>query len=425
MNLGSIMHLQYYFARTGLLDGKGGQLAKKKDKNSNRETMDFALLDTSFLTPNASDRDSTYSSLTGSPEILAEGMVESPVDEEDFYSDEDLDPNHPHLLPPTASTYVHREKPVPKPPNLAELKDGLEKTIGDAKAALEEAKAATANQSPIGNHRREGSIAPELPITLQPPSSPQGPKSPGWYELQGMHILDIITLAIRAAKLYYTAHDNPSRLSVIKSERQIRADLLSVMEVLKRMATRTFSGGMKKEELEIMENWVASVEEMLAREEAMDEEERKLRKSWTWLNDNWAGGEIEREYEFLKSMNPDDEPLPEYVPASEAGELPTEFLAAMANGLKLVKLHNAIVRKSKRRFGAIPKFHTDTMKPYRCADNLRYWIKAAELRWECILRVDVMGVVTGEDPEAWKSFETAIWKWSKAVREEISAEWRE
>src|ERR1051326_7005218 len=30
MNLGTIAHLQYYFARTGLLDGKGAQLAKAK-----------------------------------------------------------------------------------------------------------------------------------------------------------------------------------------------------------------------------------------------------------------------------------------------------------------------------------------------------------------------------------------------------------
>ena len=34
LSLGSIAHLQYYFARTGLLDGKGGQLAKEpRDRN--------------------------------------------------------------------------------------------------------------------------------------------------------------------------------------------------------------------------------------------------------------------------------------------------------------------------------------------------------------------------------------------------------
>ena len=45
LSLGSIAHLQYYFARTGLLDGKGGRLAKKKD--GNRGTLDLSALDTS------------------------------------------------------------------------------------------------------------------------------------------------------------------------------------------------------------------------------------------------------------------------------------------------------------------------------------------------------------------------------------------
>jgi hypothetical protein len=35
MSLGSIAHMQYYFARTGLLDGKGGQLAKGDMKKKN------------------------------------------------------------------------------------------------------------------------------------------------------------------------------------------------------------------------------------------------------------------------------------------------------------------------------------------------------------------------------------------------------
>ena len=38
MSLGSIAHLQYYFARTGLLDGKGGHLARSSSKKSQSET---------------------------------------------------------------------------------------------------------------------------------------------------------------------------------------------------------------------------------------------------------------------------------------------------------------------------------------------------------------------------------------------------
>jgi hypothetical protein len=80
------------------------------------------------------------------------------------------------------------------------------------------------------------------------------------------------------------------------------------------------------------------------------------------------------------------------------------------------------VKKSKRPFGAIPTFHDDTAKPYRCADNLRFWIKAAELRWETVLKVDVMGVVNGIEGDAWKAFEEAIFKWAAAMRKEISME---
>jgi hypothetical protein len=411
LSLGSIAHLQYYFARTGLLDGKGGRLAKKKD--ANRGTLDLSALDTSFLTPRVvgSDVDSSYASMGSSPELLATGgmLVESPTQEDDYYSgDEEVDP---HMLPPTVSTYNHREKPIPRPPTLEELKTELRKSLGDAAKVLDDAKNGQLS-SPTSPVRTQS--ADELPSTNQ-----------GWYELQGMHILDIITLAIRAAKMYYTAHEQPARLSAIKSERKIRAELLSVMDVLKRMATRNFAHGMRTEERETMESWVESVYDMLKQEEAMEDAERSQRASWIWLDDSWEGRDVEREYAFMKSMDPDSATLPPFqsvddVPADE--HLPTDFLRDLRTGMRLVKLHNAIVRKSKRPFGAIDKWHTDFGKPYRCAENLRYWIKAAELRWEVVLKVDVMGVVNGTDREAWKGFEEAVWKWCGKVRQEIMGE---
>lgn len=421
MSLGSIAHLQYYFARTGLLDGKGGRLAKKKD---NRGTLDLSALDTSFLTPKvaSSDTDSSYASMGSSPELHAQGlggmMVESPTQEEDeYFSGEEEDEDHPHMLPPTVSTYNHREKPIPRPPSLEELKDELQKALAAAVRVLQDAKENPSSQpsSPSRTQTSDG----------EPLSLASSDDNRGWHELQGMHILDIMTLAIRAAKMYYTAHDQPARLSAIKSERRIRAELLTVMDVLKRMATRTFMGGMKTEERETMESWVASVYEMLEQEEAMEEAERKQRASWTWLGDSWRGREVEREYAFMRSMDPEADTLPGFksvddITADE--ELPTEFLNDLKTGLRLVKLHNALVRKSKRPFGAIDKWHTEFGKPYRCAENLRYWIKAAELRWEVVLHVDVMGVVNGTDRAAWKGFEDAIWKWCGKVREEITGE---
>ncbi|KAI9053609.1 hypothetical protein LZ554_002563 [Drepanopeziza brunnea f. sp. 'monogermtubi'] len=419
LSLGSIAHLQYYFARTGLLDGKGGRLAKRKENQ--RGTLDLSALDTSFLTPKftGSDIDSSYASMGCSPELQAQlgGMlVESPTQEDEYYSEEEEegeeDPDHPHMLPPTASTYIHRVKPIPRPPTLEELKDDLQKSLKEAVKLLDDVK-----QNPT-------SAPPSPQGSKEHPSAPVVDEDRGWHELQGMHILDIMTLAIRAAKMYYTAHDQPARLAAIKSERKIRTELLSVMDVLKRMATRNFAAGMRSEERVTMENWVASVYEMLSQEEAMEEAERKQRASWTWLDDSWDGPIVDREYAFIKSMDPNPETLPPFKSIDEVGDdsIPTDFLDDMRTGLRLVKLHNAVVRKSKRPFGAIDKWHTDFAKPYRCAENLRYWIKAAELRWEVILKVDVMGVVGGTDRAALKGFEDAIWKWCGKVREEISAE---
>jgi hypothetical protein len=415
LSLGSIAHLQYYFARTGLLDGKGGRLIKKKD---NRGTLDLSVLDTSFLSPRVagSDVDSSYASMGSSPELLAQGhggmMVESPTQEDEYFSEDE----EPHMLPPTASTYMHRERPIEHPPTLEELKTELQKSLSEANKVLEEA--ARNRTSPAASPSQAQTSDVEQ-VSLSSPNNSQG-----WYELQGVHILDIMTLAIRAAKMYYTAHDQPTRLSAIKSERKIRAELLSVMDVLKRMATRNFASGMRTEERETMESWVQGIYDMLTQEETMEDAERNRRASWTWLDDSWQGRETDREFAFIKSMDPDADTLPVYKSTDELGdeELPTDFLDDMRTGLRLVKLHNVVVKQSKRPFGAIDKWHTDFAKPYRCAENLRYWIKAAELRWEIILKVDVMGVVNGTNRVAWKGFEEAIWKWCGKVREEIAGE---
>lgn len=439
LSLGSIAHLQYYFARTGLLDGKGGQLAKDK-KDKNRGTLDLSTLDTNFLAPRRSlsctDKDSSYSSMRSSPDIMGEGdIMESPTSE-DYYSDGD----DPDMLPPTVSTYRTRSKTIEPPPSLPELKRDLHSALTDAEHLLSDAKAVKVAEA-AGLKPEDNPVLQRTPKTprspnplVHTPDSPMSPLSPGgnnqgWYEIQGMHILDIMTLAIRAAKLYYTAHDKPALLSSIKSERKIRAELIGVLDVLKRMATRNFLGGMRNEEREVMEGWVKGVRELLNHEAAIEEEERQKVSSWTWLDDSiWHGKEIEREYAFLKSMDPDADSLPIYTtPAADLppDQLPTPFLKGLQNGLRLVKLHNHMVKKSKRPFGAIPteKFHEDTGKPYRMADNLRYWIKAAELRWEVVFepKVDVMGVVNG-DEDSWVDFEKAIWKWCGKVREEIGAD---
>ncbi|KAI1468616.1 uncharacterized protein F4812DRAFT_423847 [Daldinia caldariorum] len=406
LSLGSISHLQYYFARTGLLDGKGGRLARKRHP---RATLDLSLLDPSAAQnrkASGSDVDSSYASMGSSPDLGAQNItggstVESPTDDpEEFYWDEYEEPDL-DILPPTTSTYIHREKHIPKPPTIEEMKADLTKALDAASKALTEATPKAGNSS-------------NRPVKLTQTE----------YEVQGVQLLDLMTLAIRAAKIYYTAHEHPDRLDSIKSEKEIRSELLSVMEVLKHMANRLFAGGPRSEECETMTSWIESIRTMLRKEEEIEKAERAERASWTWIKGDWSGREIEREIAFLSSIDTENEPLPPWTPVDKATQLPTPFLESLQNGLRLVQLHNTAVKKSRRRFGAIGAFHTDTQKPYRCAENLRYWIKAAELRYEVMLKVDVMGVVYNTDPQVWVDFEAAIWKWCRTVREEITTEWQ-
>jgi hypothetical protein len=439
LSLGSIAHIQYYFARTGLLDGKGGRRARGR-RDVKAYTLDLSALDPSaFLNPKpGSDHDSSYASMGSSPDLTAcnnsmmnGDFVESPVDEyhpqdpndEDYYSDDlEYDPNMP---PPTTSTYIHREKPIPKPPSMEELRAELTSSLDTAEKTLREMHSATPST--------------ELTVKIDTPEGrrPSVAAAAGWYEIQGMNILDVMTLAIRAAKVYYTAHDRPDRLDAIKSEKELRRELLAVMDVLKRMATRGFAGGMRDDEFATMEGWMKSVREMLAIEDEMEAQELAEQANWTWLQpDGWEGREFEREEAFIRSMLKGPDPIPNMPqiptwtpidrsrPLSEQN-LPTPFLAALSNGQRLVQLHNCAVRKSRRRFGAIPTFYADTRKPYRAADNLRYWIKAAELRWEVLLKADPLGLQYNTGPEVWLEFEDAILQWCRKVREEITAELRE
>ena len=188
------------------------------------------------------------------------------------------------------------------------------------------------------------------------------------------------------------------------------------------------------DELAAMEGWIAGVVELLRKEDEIVAAERAERAGWAWMDGGgWTGREVEREHSFLKSLHAglsssdrqDVPDLPEWTPAAAGTELPTPFLLAMQNGLLLVRLHNVAVRKSRRRFGAVATFHTDTAKPYRAADNLRYWAKAAELRWEVDppLKFDPLAVAYGSNPEAWQDLDAAILRWCQRVREEITADY--
>ena len=399
LSLGSIAHLQYYFARTGLLDGKGAQLAK-----DDRGKPGMGKI-----------------SRDGSPRIYmpSDGVSEMDVPTETILEDA-YQTEEPLMLPPTVSTYSHRVQYIPPPPDSESLRQDLKAALHEAKKALQQ----------ISEEEHGNNDSPQTSDHLSTSCQNAGEsiassfsQSSGWYEIQGLHMLDVVTLAIRAAKIYYTSHEDPHRLYNIKSERQIREELIGVMDVLKKMAGRNFAGGIRTEEWKVVAEWLNGIEAFLIQEQALENQEAEERSSWQWLSGSWGGREREREQSFLNSFHK-EEPLPEWTAIDPANPRSSPFLEALRTGLTLVHLHNTLLKKSKRQFGEIKTFHKDVAKPYRCAENLRYWIKAAEIRWETKLNVNVSGVVNGKE-NAYPDFDVAILQWSQAVREELTKEWED
>lgn len=413
MSLGSIAHLQYYFARTGLLDGKGGQLAKARKPSGAGGIGSEGAGGEDNSTFLFSPTEKSVSEFGLSLDDTQNGLLVSPDgDDETSGSWEEQEPI---MLPPTVSTYLQRPVYVPPPPNMAVLRRELRETLEEAEKGL----SATTKDGSSTNSEARGDTAAQCGL---PDNTAD---SQGWYEIEGLHILDTVTLAIRAARNYYTAHEQPQRLYAFKPERVIRKELYQTLDVLKRMATRNFAGGVRQPERESILEWIAGIGKLLDTDEATERAEEQEREKWSWREDDWTGREREREWLFLKSFAPEPDMLPRWTEPSDENPLPTPFLESLRTGLRLVLLHNALVRKSRRQFEEIRVYHTDTAKPYRCAENLRFWIKAAALRWEVKLSVDVMGVVQGANEAAWRGFEDALLAWSRAVREEITAEWRE
>ncbi|EWC46703.1 hypothetical protein DRE_03948 [Drechslerella stenobrocha 248] len=412
MALGSIAHVQYFFAKTGLLDGKGGGFKRKGSNDSEFGGSEDLQMDSQLI-------DSTYSSLRSSPDLIlpADQFSKSPIDDNE---DVEIDPTA--ILPPTYSTYKPKTHIVPPPPDRESLRDDLKEALDDCRrvwvdaANIGFAKAPAANSASglgISDANLEdegiGGEKDELPI-------------PGLKDMLLHTILRGTTFAIRAAKEYYYAADM-TVLAKITTEKKIREEFLTVLDVLKRISIR--QTGILAEEKDIVIRWVDGVEKILAKELRIEDEGR--RKGQVWVEGSWEGREWDRLHLFLNYFDSYDDnnsgsPLPEHDPKAPASESP--LLKLLRTGDRLINIHNAIVRRSRRPFGQIPQFHTDFNKPYRLAENLRYWLKAAEIRWGTKIELNVMGVAMGTE-EGMQSFEQAVYKWCDRVLGEVIAEWEE
>ena len=250
MNLGTIAHLQYYFARTGLLDTATGRVAKGRKPGSRTASGNEPL---------SPGLDADFSSLSlASPDGMSEhnfgeGFVESPLDETASMAWEDPEPM---MLPPTVSTYKNNPVYVPPPPDMTVLRRELRESLAESTKHLDELEKGFSDVQPDGKTAKNG-----------------GEEASGWHEVQGINLLDVTTLAIRAAKNYYTAHEEPQRLYAIKPERTIRKELYDTLEVLKRLAIRNFGNGVQPYEVTQLRQWVVDISTLL------DTEEEKDRKS--------------------------------------------------------------------------------------------------------------------------------------------------
>ncbi|KAJ5899465.1 hypothetical protein N7495_004209 [Penicillium taxi] len=402
MSLGSIAHLQYYFARTGVLDGKTGRSREYKKKSRNNVPR---LL----ITPNEGQTDD----LSASPTDM--------TDDDPGFEDEDGEV----MLPPTVSTYSIKTHHIPPPPDLLTLRRDLETALARAERVIEQVW--KGEELTLREPTRMSLSPDDVPET--PEADPSRVPTPqNKEEAQGMCVLDDMTMAIRSAKIYYFAHEHPDRLASIKTEKELRQELFNVLEVLKRWAARHFVCGLRPDDREVMNGWIAGVRKMISKEMALEALDAKERENWDWANGDWRGRERAREESFLRSLMPGGNTLPTWEAiAEDAAEslepLPT-FMERFRDGRILVQLHNIAIKKSKRQFGEITTYHEDIAKPYRQAENLRFWAKAAELRWELRFQVDVMGVVQGNSKVVWEQFDAALLSWCKIVREELVRDWQ-
>lgn len=398
--------MQYYFARTGLLDGKGGQLARKTNTRSGPAVTGRQA----FGAGTKANQDSVLVIRDGSP---GQDDDKENIDHDALHLTEEpvcYDEADSGMLPPTVSTYRVKAIVSQPPPDIMLLREDLVRSLAEARQAVDSLS--------------DVSLGPHIMIGEDPTDSPTSDdEHQGWHEIQGLHILDVVTLAIRAAKDYYTFHPRPQTLYSIRSEREIRSDLYQALETLKRMANRNFRGGVRNAEQVGMLKWIDGITHLLQKEKEIEERQEALRSQWEWLQGDWTGRERERESLFLAAFDKSEQGIPAWQQPQD--NEPTHFLKAMSSGLRLIQLHNELVNQSRRRFGTITSFYTDLGKPYRCADNLRYWVKAAELRWQVRLQIDVLDIVYNRGIETWKKFDQAILSWSQAVRQELSDEWLE
>ena len=237
-----------------------------------------------------------------------------------------------------------------------------------------------------------------------------------------MEVVESATLTIRLAQRYRAQ----IRHEDWEDEKKLRRDAFEVLSILRGIAERAGRDVGEEEKL-VVRKWCKDVR---ARIERDDEVRRQMwERAVSWMDGEWEGKEwgnprptltiiltLERYHLLLSQFDTSEPPLP--APTTDS------FLHTLRTGTKLCIIHNAITHFSLRPFGLITRFHTDTSVRYRVTDNLRYFAKAAQIRWDIQLDWDVEEIWHAT-PLGDEMLQRELGKWCEFIINEMTKLYRE
>ena len=235
------------------------------------------------------------------------------------------------------------------------------------------------------------------------------------HERTDMEIVESATSTIRLAQRYRAQ----IRHEDWEDDKKLRRDAVDVLVILKRVAERE-GNDVTDDEKAVVRRWCNDIK---ARVDRDDEVRREMwERASAWMDGGWEGNEwgISPHYNcaysgryhlFLSQFDTSEPSIP---PPSEAG-----FVDTLRSGTKLCVIHNTLTHFSRRPFGLITRFHTDTSVQYRVTDNLRYFAKAAQIRWDIQIEWDVEEIWRAT-PEGIAMLKEQLGKWCHAIINEMT-----
>lgn len=190
-----------------------------------------------------------------------------------------------------------------------------------------------------------------------------------WEEKSDVQILPQLTNdALATAATYLSWQTDKEDEHHLQRIRELRIDVLYVLQ------SRQHPSRYQKilTQTETIRAWVEEIKILLHRQ---DLRKKKKHESYAFLIESTQNpNDLKRYCIFLDMFDPSPIKLPD----------PTtpDFLILFRPGVKLCNIFNNFVSQSSRQYGHIDRYHTDTKRPYRAIENLQFFAKAIEIRFE-------------------------------------------